>query len=145
MDFIYSDALFSIMRASSNSRTISTMHGLYVEYGSRHCSATSTTLHIASAWYPPFMPGSTISSTFDALMYGFACMQSYFLVPIKYNHIGLKIIITGKKGDLDHTHSTKLHSVRGLFMLRGSRPLTISSRTTPKLNTSLFSDNCWVL
>jgi len=42
------------------------------------------------------------------------------------------------------THSTKLHSFRGLCMLRGSRPLTISSRTTPKLKTSLFAERCCV-
>lgn len=76
IDFMYSDALFSMMRASSNSRTMSTMFGLYAEKGSRHCRATSTTLHIASAWYPPLMPGSTISSIFDARTYGLACNAS---------------------------------------------------------------------
>ncbi|MFS7973571.1 hypothetical protein Hanom_Chr09g00858141 [Helianthus anomalus] len=33
--------------------------------------------------------------------------------------------------ELKHTHSTKLHSFRGLCILRGSRPVMISSSTTP--------------
>lgn len=68
MDFMYSDALFSIIKASSNSRTMSTMHGRYAEKVSIHAKATSTTLHIASAWYPPFMLGSTISSIREFLI-----------------------------------------------------------------------------
>lgn len=75
MEFMYSDELFSMINASSSSRTMSTMHGLLAEKFSIHASATSTTLHMASAWYPPFMLGSTISSILEFRINGFACIQ----------------------------------------------------------------------
>uniref|UniRef100_A0A0A9EGH6 SYMRK n=1 Tax=Arundo donax TaxID=35708 RepID=A0A0A9EGH6_ARUDO len=72
MDLMYSDELFSMIRASSSSLRTSSMLGRKVEKGSVHTDATSSTLHMASEQYCPFMPGSTISSILYSLMYGFA-------------------------------------------------------------------------
>lgn len=51
MDLIYSEALFSIIKASSSSLTISDILGRKVAKGSVHAKAASTTLHIDSEWY----------------------------------------------------------------------------------------------
>ncbi|KAJ6878539.1 hypothetical protein NC652_032146 [Populus alba x Populus x berolinensis] len=46
----------------------------------KNAGTTSTTLHVAAACYPLFMPGSTISSVLDSLMQGFACRKVISLV-----------------------------------------------------------------
>lgn len=72
IDLIYSDALFSIISASSNSRMMSIIFGRKLPTGSTEQDAISTIRHIASEWYCPFILGSTISSILASLIYGLA-------------------------------------------------------------------------